>query len=77
LAKARASYFDFSKVCEKKKIKKKNTKNIGQTLKARISVMVMRIRLKFGKECVLGLSKAKMVQFKLQMRKNGVFLVPV
>ena len=37
--KARASYCDFSKVCEKKKIKKKNMKKLRQTLKAHISVM--------------------------------------
>jgi len=42
----------FSKVCEKKKIKK-NTKNIRQTLKALISVMAGWIRLKFWMECFL------------------------
>ena len=53
--KARMSYYDFSKVFEtkKKKIKKKNTKKIRQTLKACISVMDGRIHLKFGMGSVL------------------------
>ena len=42
-----------AKMCKKKKIKKKNTKNIKRTLKARISAMAWQIRWKFGMECVL------------------------
>jgi len=38
----------FSKLGKKKKIKKKNTKNIRQTLKAHISMMAGQICLKFG-----------------------------
>jgi len=57
LAEACASYCDFSKVCKKKmkKIKKKNTKKLRQTLKVRtgISLTARRIQLKFGMECVL------------------------
>ena len=45
------NYCDFSKVCEKKKIKKKNMKNIIRTLKVCIAVMAKLIHLKFGMEC--------------------------
>ena len=41
------SYYDFSKVCDKK-IEKKNMKKIRRTLKARISVIDGWIHLKFG-----------------------------
>jgi len=47
------SYCTFSKVCKKKKIKKKDMKNIRRTLKVCISVMARRMQLKFGMECVL------------------------
>ena len=63
--KACVSYYNFSKVCETKtkKIKKKNTKKIRQTLKVRISVMDGRIHLKFrmGGTLPRGVSTAKMV----------------
>ena len=86
--KACVSYYNFSKVCEtktkKKKIKKKNTKKIRQTLKVRISVMDGRIHLKFrmGGTLPRGVSTAKMVNLcptiiEIRMRENGVFLVPV
>ena len=66
------------------KFKKKNTRKLRRTLKARISVMAKRIWLKFGMECVLpeGFSKENIVQFRsgiieLRMRENGIYLVPV
>ena len=74
-------------MCEKKKnkIKKKNTKKLRWTLKARISVMAKRIWLKFLEWKLSypeGFSTEKIVQFRsgiieLQMRENGIYLVPV
>ena len=46
--KARTSNYNFSEVCETKKIKKKNMKKISRTVKAHISVVDGRIHLKFG-----------------------------
>jgi len=43
----------FLKCKKKNKIRKKDTKNIRQTLKVRISVMAGQIQLKFEMECVL------------------------
>jgi len=54
------------KVCEKKKIKKKNMKNMRRTLKVCISVMAMWIRLKFGMECAL--------PWRIFHSKNGAVL---
>ena len=76
------SYCNFSEVCKKKrKIKKKNMKNIiRQTLKVSISVTVGEIWPKLGMECALPQgsfhSKNGEVIIELQMHKNGIFLAP-
>ena len=56
-------------------------KKVRRTLKARIFMMATLIRLKFGMEPE-EFSTEKIVQFrlgiiKLQMRENGIYLVPV
>ena len=80
--KARVSYSDFKKCCEKKE--KKNTKKIRRTMKVHISGTAWRIQLKFGVGGAppRGNSRRNFVCFcsgnvELVMRENGVFFTPV